>query len=369
MPPKKHRLSGFIEILNEYSNTCNRYAICLLCIEAKGREEALKDKFTNTQRYCRNHLKECPHFIQKYNKEERQRILYDDEYDFSITTTSKSNKKQHVTPAEQAIKVVIFFHQSEFWHGKLLDKQAAAYNGKFVALQLELIISPYCATLNKLQTDGARLHEKSWKQSLLFLPFVLHPDFHISKFNKSCNWLTWVHFGKWVKYYYSTWFKQQPTCILTELEAYRYEKYPFDVETFNKFKDSLSYWNHINDVEKQTTQIRNSNIAIRPIYNNTQQSSITDNLSNTLSDKDTESNSDESTNFNHEESDGNIISINDWKSMVKYWLELVENESFEDDQDLLEPLNEVNTEGNNDFMNTLKQVQEGLHPADDDNAK
>ncbi|CAG8558401.1 3796_t:CDS:2 [Ambispora leptoticha] len=111
-----------------------------------------------------------------------------------------------------------------------------------------------------------------------------------------------------------------------ELEAYHYEKHLFDAETFNKFKDPLSYWNHINGYTMELYKV-----AIR-IF------SI-------------------------------VVSSLEKKSIVKCWLELVENESFENDQDLLEPLNEVNTEDNNDFMNTLEQVQEGLHPADDNNTK
>ena len=57
------------------ATSCNRYAVCQSCIEALGHSKAVKEKFANTQKTCRSHLKQCQYFIFKYSELEREKIL------------------------------------------------------------------------------------------------------------------------------------------------------------------------------------------------------------------------------------------------------------------------------------------------------
>ena len=74
---KWHCLTPYIEQLNEFSNTCNKWAICLACIEYKDHNYALLHKFTNTKKLCHNHLKNCKYFFKKYGQENAQKIIDD----------------------------------------------------------------------------------------------------------------------------------------------------------------------------------------------------------------------------------------------------------------------------------------------------
>ena len=71
MPRKKHSYTQYITVLNEKSNNCNYYALCLYC----------ETKFTNTKRLVISHLKSCKKFAENHTKDERNRILYPEEYE------------------------------------------------------------------------------------------------------------------------------------------------------------------------------------------------------------------------------------------------------------------------------------------------
>ncbi|CAG8733031.1 19694_t:CDS:2, partial [Gigaspora margarita] len=61
-----HQLTEYFYIIpNKWANKSNRKCICRACMEAVGRDFALKNesmKITNTLCYCANHIKECPYF-------------------------------------------------------------------------------------------------------------------------------------------------------------------------------------------------------------------------------------------------------------------------------------------------------------------
>jgi hypothetical protein len=72
---EKHILSGYFLILEEKSNRWNNFAVCRECIRVLGREEAIKQKFTNTKRACAKHIKNCPYWAEKHTHEETLSIL------------------------------------------------------------------------------------------------------------------------------------------------------------------------------------------------------------------------------------------------------------------------------------------------------
>ncbi|GES82705.1 ribonuclease H-like domain-containing protein [Rhizophagus clarus] len=133
--------------------------------------------------------------------------------------------------------------------------------------ELQSLILPLCAALNKLQKDMARLYEvvlafgwvikvfsdhsnekfsenmitrlerrwNQWEQPLLLLSLVFHLQYRVSLFNK--------HFGQWVNYYYQVWFNKVPQRILREYLSYQREKYPFDMQTFNQLGGNIiDFW-------------------------------------------------------------------------------------------------------------------------------
>ena len=107
--------------------------------------------------------------------------------------------------------------------------------------ELQDLILPLCAALNKLQKDMARLYEvvlafgwtikvfldhpndnfsgqmitrlerrwNQWEQPLLLLSLVFHPQYRTSLFNSNIQNLSYTHFGQWVNYYYQVWFNMQ----------------------------------------------------------------------------------------------------------------------------------------------------------------
>jgi len=52
----KHRLTVYIEVLNEMANTCNKYAICRACRTKVSREFAYANKIVNTKKCVKQHL-------------------------------------------------------------------------------------------------------------------------------------------------------------------------------------------------------------------------------------------------------------------------------------------------------------------------
>ncbi|KAF0535608.1 hypothetical protein F8M41_009535 [Gigaspora margarita] len=83
-----HRLTLYIEVLQTRVNKVNKAAICKACINKLRREVALESSiFTNTKTYTKVHLKKCSNFFEKYNKEERNEILYRSDNESQETNT------------------------------------------------------------------------------------------------------------------------------------------------------------------------------------------------------------------------------------------------------------------------------------------
>ncbi|CAG8820515.1 19287_t:CDS:1, partial [Dentiscutata erythropus] len=95
-PP--HSLSEYFYIIpNEWANKSNQKCICRACMDAVGREFALKDdnlKITNTKHYCANHLRDCPYFATKYSPEQIQLIL-------NSATLSPPNKQVMISYTDE----------------------------------------------------------------------------------------------------------------------------------------------------------------------------------------------------------------------------------------------------------------------------
>nr|CAG8610000.1 474_t:CDS:2 [Entrophospora candida] len=141
--------------------------------------------------------------------------------------------------------------------------------------ELQDIILPLCAALNKLQKDMARLYEvvlafgwifkvfsnhenenfsnkminrleKRWnkfEQPLLLLSLVLHPQYRTSLFKNTTNNLSYTYFGQWINYYYQAWFGTPPIRILREYLLYQKKAYPFDMKTFSQLDcEVVDFW-------------------------------------------------------------------------------------------------------------------------------
>ncbi|RIB00958.1 hypothetical protein C2G38_2232276 [Gigaspora rosea] len=86
---KRHRLTEFIEVLKEKSNEYNHFAICNACKEAKGQDYTYSNKFVNTKRLVKSHLKNCTYFKNEKEEDEAKRIL-----DNTDSEKSKNKKKR-----------------------------------------------------------------------------------------------------------------------------------------------------------------------------------------------------------------------------------------------------------------------------------
>ncbi|GBC53195.2 ribonuclease H-like domain-containing protein [Rhizophagus irregularis DAOM 181602=DAOM 197198] len=75
MTREKHKLSGYFLMLEEKSNKYNNYAVCQECVRGLDREEAMKQRFTNTKRACAKHLENCPYWAERHSSEETQAII------------------------------------------------------------------------------------------------------------------------------------------------------------------------------------------------------------------------------------------------------------------------------------------------------
>jgi hypothetical protein len=96
----------------------------------------------------------------------------------------------------------------------------------------------------------------AWEQPLLLLAFLLHPGYRTDKFNPQVETLSFPHLGRWVTYYYCAWFKEDPTVLLVELEAYRQKKYPYNDITARQFNnDILGFWNHVCGYSKELYRV------------------------------------------------------------------------------------------------------------------
>ncbi|CAG8757678.1 8309_t:CDS:1, partial [Cetraspora pellucida] len=88
---RRHRLTSYIEVLDLKANDFNKYAICLACLEIKGRSYALEKQFTNTKKCCKDHFKKCKFFQQKYGVNEAQAII--DDTDSEATMQKHQGKR------------------------------------------------------------------------------------------------------------------------------------------------------------------------------------------------------------------------------------------------------------------------------------
>ncbi|PKB94981.1 hypothetical protein RhiirA5_386324 [Rhizophagus irregularis] len=152
-------------------------------------------------------------------------------------------------------------------------------NGRFWELltKLEQLLIPYCAILNILQTDKARLFEvlhgfaylyqfwqkypdnnmangilirlqkkwELWEQPLLILSWLLHPAYKSNYFTLPISsQISYLHMGKWLVYYYKAWTGNDPVSILKEFDDFSQgTKYPFDDAFVAQFENDIhKYW-------------------------------------------------------------------------------------------------------------------------------
>ena len=84
----KHRLTVYIEVLDEKANTCNKFALCKACINKVSREYAYSNKIVNTKKCVKSHLSRCENFFSTYGDEKGLEILHDTD-----SETTKANAK------------------------------------------------------------------------------------------------------------------------------------------------------------------------------------------------------------------------------------------------------------------------------------
>ena len=137
------------------------------------------------------------------------------------------------------------------------------------------MLLPYCACLNILQRDKARLFEVlhsfgyfykilsnhpdatlsaklcerlekrwyQWEQPLLILSWALNPHYRLERFNINLPKMNWVDMSQYIQYYYIAWTGKKPTTILCELQNYSQKKFPFNDSCVNQFQDNIfAYW-------------------------------------------------------------------------------------------------------------------------------
>ncbi|CAB4415052.1 unnamed protein product [Rhizophagus irregularis] len=147
--------------------------------------------------------------------------------DFSDVTVVHEKEEGNNNNKLMASKIISIIDNPDFWIN---------------LVELKKIFYPYCATLNLLQKDKARLYDvlysfgyfmqctsecddddyremmtrrlerrwKTWKQPLLILSFFLHPSYKL-QFFASDSKLSHINLNKWVQYYYIKWFELEQT--------------------------------------------------------------------------------------------------------------------------------------------------------------
>src|SRR5688572_22427346 len=95
MTRKAYFLTPYVVVLHSVkkANSCNKYAVCRACISVVGKEEAYKNKFTNTKRECAHHFQNCPNFARKYSTQEIKDLLSKAEMDGAKSKSKKKNIK------------------------------------------------------------------------------------------------------------------------------------------------------------------------------------------------------------------------------------------------------------------------------------
>ncbi|CAG8827401.1 14916_t:CDS:2, partial [Dentiscutata erythropus] len=108
----------------------------------------------------------------------------------------------------------------------------------------------YCAILNKLQQDKARLYE----QPLLLLAFLLHPEYRMEMFENNIEGL-YIQLSEWICWYYYAWFQTEPKSLLPELEKFHKQQKPFTLRATNQFANNvLGYWDFYSDLAKELSK-------------------------------------------------------------------------------------------------------------------
>ncbi|CAG8559890.1 9942_t:CDS:2 [Funneliformis caledonium] len=100
---KKHRLTIYIQVLNEKANTCNKFALCKACIDKVSREYAYSNKIVNTKKCVKSHLSKCENFFAIYGEEKGLEILQD--------TDSETTKAQNISSKKRS---KTFFENDNF---------------------------------------------------------------------------------------------------------------------------------------------------------------------------------------------------------------------------------------------------------------
>ncbi|KAG9288258.1 hypothetical protein G9A89_021289 [Geosiphon pyriformis] len=298
--PRKHRFTNDIIILGvKATNKHNTYGTCKACDEALGQEEALKNLLESQEvvdAYCNKTDNETD--TSQSSKKRRNTSISDDDIHTSdvisnvsstMLTSSQSSRRTRSNsinasdigakllaivsdsaPAYAAARrrlrlqypkfvfLPCFAHQCNLAVGdifkesnefKTASKQTITINlATTHELPLGLTTGNEESTLNKLQSDTARLYEvlqafEQWEQPLLLLTFLLNPNIRDTWFRTNTENLNFTYLAQFITYYYKAWFECRPICILLELEEYRKRNYPFDLTTYEQFEENiLGFW-------------------------------------------------------------------------------------------------------------------------------
>ncbi|RHZ85357.1 hypothetical protein Glove_66g160 [Diversispora epigaea] len=85
--PRTHRLTKHIKVLGK-QNSFNTYAACIGCVKKFDKDEISKNTFTNKKPQVKNHLKNCPDFLEKIESKEE----VDDIINLTDNEQEKNNK-------------------------------------------------------------------------------------------------------------------------------------------------------------------------------------------------------------------------------------------------------------------------------------
>ncbi|GBC16218.2 hypothetical protein RIR_jg32060.t1 [Rhizophagus irregularis DAOM 181602=DAOM 197198] len=123
--------------------------------------------------------------------------------------STSTNKRRPTDPLTIPCEIYNIIMNGHFWES---------------LIKLEQLLLPYCAILNILQTDKARL------SNYFTLPSRLQ--------------ISYLHIGKWLVYYYKAWTGKDPISILKEFDDFSQgTKYPFDDASISQFKNDIHrYW-------------------------------------------------------------------------------------------------------------------------------
>jgi hypothetical protein len=100
----KHRLTVYIEVLNEMANTCNKYAICRACKTKVSREFAYANKIVNTKKCVKQHLRKCENFFAIQGKGNGEEILNNTD-----SETTKERQRANLTNKKKRRKFLYLY--------------------------------------------------------------------------------------------------------------------------------------------------------------------------------------------------------------------------------------------------------------------